>query len=77
VGERGDPNAQDGDVHEGPYLKYQVKGAGKAGAVRIPLEGNPNMASGYTGATPPAIEEWGIAADSGPLFGGGGEVDGG
>jgi hypothetical protein len=56
--EAGDP-AQSDPVHQGPYLKYQVKGAGKAGAVRVPLDGNPNPNEGFTGSAPKTIAEWG------------------
>ncbi|MFE1560707.1 ricin-type beta-trefoil lectin domain protein [Streptomyces sp. NPDC058734] len=40
--EVGDPAAKTKDlVHKGPYLKTQVKGAGKEGAFRTPMSGNP------------------------------------
>ncbi|MFF6978309.1 RHS repeat-associated core domain-containing protein [Streptomyces sp. NPDC008343] len=45
VFEVGDP--ENGEpVHKGPYVKYQFKGAGKSGAFRVPLEGNPNPTLG-------------------------------
>ena len=34
--EAGDSTYRD-PVHQGPYLKYQVRGEGKAGAIRVPL----------------------------------------
>ncbi|MEU9207568.1 hypothetical protein AB0D27_06315 [Streptomyces sp. NPDC048415] len=40
--EVGDPaNTSSERVHQGPYVKYRIKGAGKDGAVRVPLSGNP------------------------------------
>ena len=36
--EEGDPTWDD-ETHQGPYLKYQVQGAGRKGAIRVPLEG--------------------------------------
>ncbi|WP_230194831.1 RHS repeat-associated core domain-containing protein [Streptomyces sp. NBC_00080] len=40
--EIGDPeNTSSERVHQGPYVKYQIKGSGKDGAVRVPLSGNP------------------------------------
>lgn len=40
--EAGDPASTSKDkVHEGPYVKYQVQGAGKNGAFRVPMAGNP------------------------------------
>jgi RHS repeat-associated protein len=41
--EAGDPDSTSADkVHEGPYVKYQIQGAGKDGAFRVPIAGNPN-----------------------------------
>ncbi|MFJ9866301.1 DNRLRE domain-containing protein [Streptomyces sp. NPDC101165] len=41
--EAGDPETTSADkVHEGPYVKYQISGAGKDGAFRVPIAGNPN-----------------------------------
>ncbi len=47
-------------VHQGFYMKWQVAGAGKAGAVRVPLAGNPNPTSGFTGPAPTAISAFGL-----------------
>ncbi|MFC9627206.1 RHS repeat domain-containing protein, partial [Streptomyces sp. NPDC056930] len=45
--EAGDPNNTSSDkVHQGPYVKYQIRGAGKAGAFRVPIEGNPHPTLG-------------------------------
>jgi RHS repeat-associated protein len=46
-------------VHQGLYMKWQVRGAGKAGAVRVPLEGHPNPDSGFKGPAPEVIAGWG------------------
>ncbi|MFF3286334.1 RHS repeat domain-containing protein [Streptomyces sp. NPDC003023] len=43
--EVGDPNVKD-KVHQGPYVKYQIRGEGKDGAVRVPLSGNPHPREG-------------------------------
>jgi hypothetical protein len=41
--EAGDPDSTSADkVHEGPYVKYQIQGAGEDGAFRVPIAGNPN-----------------------------------
>ncbi|WP_406168756.1 hypothetical protein [Streptomyces sp. NBC_00996] len=41
--EAGDPESASADkVHEGPYVEYQISGAGKDGAFRVPIAGNPN-----------------------------------
>lgn len=41
--EAGDPESTSADkVHEGPYVKYQISGAGKDGAFRVPIAGNPH-----------------------------------
>jgi hypothetical protein len=57
--EKGDPDATSADpTHKGPYLKYQVRGQGKDGAVRVPGAGNPNPESGFTGKAPPEIAGW-------------------
>ncbi|MFE2481530.1 hypothetical protein, partial [Streptomyces sp. NPDC059389] len=45
--EAGDKDFTGADkVHQGPYVKYQVQGLGKDGAVRVPLSGNPNPSLG-------------------------------
>jgi hypothetical protein len=59
--EAGDPTLSD-PVHQGLYMKWQVRGAGKEGAVRVPLEGNPNPDSGHVGPAPRPIAEWGAGA---------------
>jgi RHS repeat-associated protein len=56
--EAGDPAVAE-PVHQGPYLKYQVKGGGKAEALRVPLDGNPNPNEGFTGSAPKVIADWG------------------
>ncbi|MFI7345395.1 RHS repeat domain-containing protein [Streptomyces sp. NPDC049936] len=43
--EVGDPAVKD-KVHQGPYVKYQIRGEGKDGAVRVPLSGNPHPLEG-------------------------------
>ncbi|MFF3563840.1 RHS repeat domain-containing protein, partial [Streptomyces sp. NPDC002574] len=41
--EAGDPESTSADkVHQGPYVKYQISGAGKDGAFRVPIAGNPH-----------------------------------
>jgi hypothetical protein len=45
--EAGDPDSPAKEkVHQGPYVKYQISGAGKDGAFRVPLSGNPHPTSG-------------------------------
>ncbi|MFE1909373.1 ricin-type beta-trefoil lectin domain protein [Streptomyces gardneri] len=45
--EVGDPESTSSDkVHRGPYAKYQIEGAGKNGAFRVPLAGNPHPTLG-------------------------------
>ncbi|MFI5908165.1 RHS repeat-associated core domain-containing protein [Dactylosporangium sp. NPDC051541] len=53
--EKGDPSSTD-PTHRGPYLKYQMSGGN--GAVRVPLDGNPNPESGFTGSAPGPISNW-------------------
>ncbi|MFG2357560.1 DNRLRE domain-containing protein [Streptomyces sp. NPDC048521] len=51
--EAGDPESTSADkVHQGPYVKYQISGAGKDGAFRVPIAGNPNPELG--GSVPDA-----------------------
>lgn len=66
--EVGDPNATD-LVHQGPYLKYQY---GKL-ELRVPLDGNPNPESGFSGDAPTRIAEWGGGRGASSDGGGGGD----
>lgn len=57
--EKGDPaSAATDPVHQGFYFKYQLRGSGKNGAIRIPGENNPYPDSGYNGTTPDVFGTW-------------------